>query len=75
MGAAAIAGGDLLIHSPGMVDERIAFITTDSGSKEAQAGRHDDRVIASASAWQMRQRPEFTLQIGGPADRRHAAAA
>jgi hypothetical protein len=61
--AEAIAGGHLVIHSSGLVDECFTFITTDSGSQEAQSGKHDDRVIAAAIAWQMRQQPEFTLQI------------
>ncbi len=56
--AAAIANGDLLIHSSGLVDECFTFVTTDSGAQEAQAGKHDDRVIAAAIAWQMHIQPE-----------------
>jgi hypothetical protein len=55
--AEAIAEGHLLIHSPGLVDECFTFVTTDSGAQEAQPGKHDDRVIAAAIAWQVRKRP------------------
>jgi len=55
--AEAIAEGHLLIHSEGLADECLTFITTDSGSREAQPGKHDDRVIAAAIAWQVRKRP------------------
>ncbi len=54
--AAAIAGGHLLVHSSGLVDECFTFVTTDSGSQEAQEGKHDDRVIAAGIAWQARKR-------------------
>jgi hypothetical protein len=55
--AEAVAEGHLLVHSEGLVDECLTFITTDSGSREAQPGKHDDRVIAAAIAWQVRKRP------------------
>ena len=55
--AEAIAEGHLLIHSSGLVDECFTFVTTDTGSQEAQPGKHDDRVIAAAIAWQVRKRP------------------
>ena len=55
--AEAIAEGHLLLHSRGLVDECLTFITTDSGSQEAQPGKHDDRVIAAAIAWQVRKNP------------------
>jgi len=54
--AAAIAGGHLLVHSSGLIDECFTFVTTDSGSQEAQEGKHDDRVIAAGIAWQARKR-------------------
>jgi hypothetical protein len=54
--AAAIAGGHLLVHSSGMIDECFTFVTTDSGSQEAQEGKHDDRVIAAGIVWQARKR-------------------
>jgi len=54
--AAAIAGGHLIVHSSGLVDEGFTFVTTDSGSQEAQEGKHDDRVIAAGIAWQARKR-------------------
>ena len=54
--AAAIAGGHLLIHSPDLVDECLTFVTTDSGSQEAQEGKFDDRVMAAGIAWQARKR-------------------
>ena len=55
--AEAIGEGHLLIHSEGLVDECLTFVTTDSGSREAQPGKHDDRVMAAAIAWQVRKRP------------------
>jgi len=55
--AEALAEGFLLVHSTGLVDECLTFVTTDSGSQEAQPGKHDDRVIAAAIAWQVRKRP------------------
>jgi len=54
--AAAIAGGHLLIHSAGLVDECFTFVTTDTGAQEAQEGKHDDRVLAAGIAWQARKR-------------------
>jgi hypothetical protein len=54
--AAAIAGGHLLIHSPDLIDECLTFVTTDSGSQEAQEGKFDDRVMAAGIAWQARKR-------------------
>ncbi len=54
--AAAIAGGHLLVHSPELVDECFTFVTTDSGSQEAQEGKFDDRVMAAGIAWQARKR-------------------
>jgi hypothetical protein len=54
--AAAIAGGHLLVHSSEFVDECFTFVTTDSGSQEAQEGKFDDRVMAAGIAWQARKR-------------------
>jgi hypothetical protein len=54
---AAVAGGHLLIHSSGLVDECFSFVVTDTGSQEAQPGKHDDRVVAAGIAWQVRKRP------------------
>jgi len=54
--AAAIAGGHLLIHSSDLVDECLTFVTTNTGSQEAQEGKHDDRVMAAGIAWQARKR-------------------
>jgi len=61
--AEAVAEGHLLIHSEGLIDECLTFIATDSGSREAQSGRHDDRVMAAAIAWQARkqQKPVFRI--------------
>ena len=53
---AAISSGGFLLHSSGLIDECLTFVTTDSGSQEAQPGKHDDRVIAAAIAWQVRKR-------------------
>lgn len=55
--AEAIAEGHLPIHSEGLVDECLAFGTTDTGERGAQPGKHDDLVIAAAIAWQVRKRP------------------
>jgi hypothetical protein len=62
--AEAIAGGHLLIHSAELVDECRSFVTMDNGSTGAQPGRHDDRVIAAAIAWQVRKRPRPVFRIG-----------
>jgi hypothetical protein len=62
--AAAIAGGHLLIHSAELVDECRSFVTMDNGSTGAQPGRHDDRVVAAAIAWQVRKRPKPVFRIG-----------
>ena len=58
-----VAEGHLRIRSEGLVDECLTFITTDSGSQEAQPGKQDDRVMAAAIAWQVRKRPK--PQVGG----------
>jgi hypothetical protein len=55
--AEAIAEDFLQMHSSGLVDECFTFVTTDSGSREAQLGKHDDRVMAAAIAWQVRKNP------------------
>lgn len=55
--AAVIAEGAVVLHSADVVDECMSFVTTDSGSQEAQAGAHDDRVMALGIAWQVRKRP------------------
>ena len=54
--AAAIADHAILIRAPGLVDECRSFVTTDSGSQQAQEGAFDDRVIALGIAWQARKR-------------------
>jgi len=54
--AAAIASGSILIHSPGLIDECLTFVTTDTGAQQAQEGKHDDRVMAAGIAWQARKR-------------------
>jgi hypothetical protein len=54
--AAAISQGVVVIHSAGVVDECMTFVTTESGSQEAEEGKHDDRVMALGIAWQARKR-------------------
>jgi len=54
--AAAIAAQRVVIRSTGLVDECLAFVTTDTGSQEAQPGAFDDRVMAAGIAWQARKR-------------------
>ena len=61
--AEALAEGHLLLHSEGLIDECLTFITTDSGATEAQAGKHDDRVMAAGIAWQVRQQPKPVFRI------------
>ena len=53
--AAAIAEGHMIIHSSDLLDECFTFVTTDTGAQQAQPGKHDDRVIAAAIAWQVRK--------------------
>jgi hypothetical protein len=55
--AAAIVEGTITIRSSALIDECLTYVVTDSGSTEAQPGKHDDRVIAAAIAWQVRKRP------------------
>ena len=54
--AAAIAGGHIGIRSAALIDECLTFVTTDTGSQEAQPGAFDDRVMAAGIAWQARKR-------------------
>jgi len=54
--AAAAASGSILIHSAGLIDECLTFVTTDTGAQQAQEGKHDDRVMAAGIAWQARKR-------------------
>jgi hypothetical protein len=51
---AAVANGDCLIHSAGLIDECFTFVVLGSNDTGAQEGSHDDRVIAAAFAWQLR---------------------
>ncbi len=55
--AAAVAERSILIRSSALVDECFSYVVTDAGGTEAQPGKHDDRVIAAAIAWQVRKRP------------------
>ena len=55
--AAAIAGGHVILRSLALIDECMTFVTTDTGSQEAQRGKFDDRVMALGIAWQVRKRP------------------
>jgi len=55
--AAALLGGHVIIHSSPLVDELMTFVSTDSGTQEAQPGKFDDRVMALGIAWQVRKRP------------------
>jgi len=64
--AAAIAGGHILIHSSELVDECFSFITTDTGSQQAQEGKYDDRVMALGIAWQVRKRPAASYSSQRP---------
>ena len=54
--AAAAASGSILIHSAGLIDECLSFVTTDTGAQQSQEGKHDDRVMAAGIAWQARKR-------------------
>jgi len=61
--AAAIAEGAITLRCSELIDECFSYVVTESGSTEAQPGKHDDRVVAAAVAWQVRQRPK--PQVGG----------
>jgi len=61
--ASAIADGSITIRSSALIDECLSYVVTDSGSTEAQPGRHDDRVVAVAIAWQVRQQPKPVFRI------------
>ena len=62
--ASVIAEGAITIRCAALINECLTYVVTDSGSTEAQAGKHDDRVIAAAIAWQVRKRPRLQLRIG-----------
>jgi len=62
--ASAIAEGAITIRCSALIDESLAYVVTDSGSTEAQPGKHDDRVVAAAIAWQVRKRPRLQFRIG-----------
>ena len=52
---------------PGRRGEKWLSGSSDSifrGDTEAQPGHHDDRVIATAIAWQLRKRPRPQFRIG-----------
>jgi hypothetical protein len=73
--AAAIVEGAITLHCSGLTDECFSYVVTENGSTEAQPGKHDDRVVAAAIAWQVRQRPKPVLLIaraGGPSTDRPA---
>jgi len=61
--ASAITEGAITIRCSALIDECLTYVVTDSGSTEAQPGKHDDRVIAAAIAWQVRQRPKPVFRI------------
>jgi len=62
--AAAITEGAITIRSSPLIDECLSYVVTDTGATEAQPGRHDDRVIAAAIAWQVRKRPQPPIFVG-----------
>ncbi|MCJ7811611.1 MAG: hypothetical protein MUP62_05425, partial [Dehalococcoidia bacterium] len=73
--AAAIAEGAIGIHCSQTIEECFSYIVTDSGGTEAQPGHHDDLVVATAIAWQLRQRPKPMIQIakvGAPSPKMRA---
>jgi len=73
--AAAIAEGAITLRCSGLVDECFTYVVNESGSTEAQVGKHDDRVVACAIAWQVRQRPKPVFRIarvGGASTKRPA---
>jgi hypothetical protein len=47
----AVAASDIKVNDPDTLDEMRTFIVTDSGKYEADAGAHDDTIIALALAW------------------------
>jgi hypothetical protein len=61
--AAAVAEGAITLHSSALIDECLSYVVTDRGATEAQPGKHDDRVVAAAIAWQLRQRPRLAIRI------------
>jgi len=64
---AAIATRATQPRSSAFIDECMTFITTDTGSQEAQEGKHDDRVIAYGIAWQVRKRGRHKASAERPA--------
>ena len=65
--AAAISGGNIVIHSPGLVDECMTFVSKPGGAQEAEEGKYDDRVMAMGIAWQVRKRGVGRMTTERPA--------
>jgi len=64
---AAVAEGKIGIRSVALIEECLTFVSKDDGVQEAQAGKHDDLVIAAAIAWQMYKRPISRMITERPA--------
>jgi len=65
--AAAISGGNIVIHSPGLVDECLTFVSKPGGAQEAEEGKFDDRFMAMGIAWQVRKRAPGRMTTERPA--------
>lgn len=63
----ALRLGHFKISDPALVDECLTFQYNDRGSAEAQAGKHDDRVMAAAIGWQVRCLPKSKAFAHKPA--------
>lgn len=57
--------GWLKIRDPEFLAECMTFVKNKRGRPEAQAGCHDDRVVAQAIAWQMRQHDSGSVPLMG----------
>lgn len=71
--AAGVRNSQIQLHDAGTIDQFAAFHENERGRAEAQEGYHDDDVIATGVAWQMRRRL-FGRVLGLPTSSRKAAA-
>lgn len=62
----AVREKHILLADPDLLAEMLTFQYNDKGSAEAATGKHDDRVMAAAIAWSVRQRPKSKAYSNKP---------
>jgi hypothetical protein len=61
--AEALAEGFLCVNSAELIKECMTYVYDERGGTGAQTGCRDDRVIAAAIAWQLRNVPRPTIRM------------